>query len=182
MRYGGRGSHPAEHEYAAAWAKKYPDLYKTQIDWCMRVADRKELVTPYGMRFYWPRATLQRGNRVNVQTEVFNYPIQGFATAEIIPIALLYFWHRTKHLRIEIFNTVHDSIISRVHKDDVAEAEQIAKVCLTTDVYAFLRDVYNYKFGVPLGVGIKTGAYWGDGIEKIWDVWDDGHEKYTEKD
>lgn len=75
MRYGGKGSHPAEHAYADAWAKKYPDLYRTQIDWCLHVADTKELVTPYGLRFYWPRAQLQRGTRVNVQTEVFNFPI-----------------------------------------------------------------------------------------------------------
>lgn len=73
--YGGKGSHPAEHAYADAWAKKYPDLYRTQIDWCLHVADTKELVTPYGLRFYWPRAQLQRGTRVNVQTEVFNFPI-----------------------------------------------------------------------------------------------------------
>lgn len=180
--YFGRGSHPAEQAYATAWAKKYPDLYRTQKDWCYRVADTKMLVTPYGMRFYWPRAELQRGDRVNVQTEVANYPIQGLATAEIIPIALVHFWHRTKHLRISIFNTVHDSIISRVHKDDAEDAKLASKVALTTDVYNFLREVYGYEFSIPLGVGCHQGKYWGDGKEQIWEVWPDGREKYTEKE
>ena len=182
MRYGGRGSHPAENAYADAWAKKYPDMFRTQQTWCLQVADRKELITPYGMRFYWPNAKLQRNSRVNVQTEVFNFPIQGFATAEIIPIALVYFWHRTKGLRIETFNTVHDSIASRVHKDDVAATEAAYRQALTLDVYTFLREIYNYEFTVPLGVGVKTGKYWGDGIERVWEVWPDGRERYQEKD
>lgn len=180
--YGGRGNHPAEHAYAAFWEKKYPDIFRTQEEWCMRVAADKKLDTPYGLRFYWPHARMYESGRINVRTEVFNYPIQGFATAEIIPIALVYFWHRVAGLRVEVFNTVHDSIISRVHKDDLAQAENITKQALTHDVYKFLREVYNYEFHVPLGVGMKSGKYWGSGkVEKVWDVWPDGRERYQEK-
>lgn len=181
--YGGRGSHPAENAYADFWAKKYSGIFREQTTWCARVSSDKKLTTPYGMTFYWPNVKVYYDGRVNVTTEVFNYPIQGFATAEIIPIALVYFWHRSRNLRLQLFNTVHDSIISRVHKDDLEQAEALTKQCLTYDVYQFLRDVYSYEFTVPLGVGMKSSRHWGAGdIEKVWDVWPDGRERYQEKD
>jgi DNA polymerase I-like protein with 3'-5' exonuclease and polymerase domains len=180
--YGGRGNHPAEHAYADFWAKKYPDIYREQERWCMQVVADKYLITPYGMKFYWPNAKMFNSGRTNVRTEVFNYPVQGFATAEIIPIALVYYWHRAAGLRVQIFNTVHDSIISRVHKEDQAAVDAVAKQALTYDVYHFLREVYQYEFCAPLGVGSKVGSYWGAGIEKVWDVWPDGRERYQEKD
>lgn len=181
--YGGRGQLPAENKYADAWAIKYPSLSRTQENWCLEVVANKCLVTAYGMRFYWPNARIYTSGRTNVRTEVYNYPVQGFATAEIIPIALVFYWHRIKGLRCQLFNTVHDSIISRVHKDDNEAVAAIAKQALTYDVYAFLREVYGYSFSVPLGVGSKTSKHWGTAkIEQVWDVWPDGRERFQEKD
>lgn len=78
---------------------------------------------------------------------------------------------------------MHDSIISRVHKDDNEAVDQIAKTALTTDVYNFLRDVYKYDFKVPLGVGSKSSRHWGEAKkETVWEVWPDGRERFTEKD
>lgn len=181
--YGGRGSIKAEHDYADAWAAKYVGITQEQEKWCRVVAASKQLTTPYGMKFYWPNVSLYSNGRINVRTEVFNFAVQGFATAEIIPIALTYFWYRTRHLRVEVFNTVHDSIISRVHKDDNDEVELIAKQALTYDVYQYLRDIYNYEFKVPLGVGSKSSRNWGEAeTERIWEVWPDGRERFTEKE
>ena len=140
------------------------------------------LVTPYGMKFYWPHAVMSGNGRVNVRTEVFNFPIQGMATAEIIPIALVYFWHRTKHLRIAIFNTVHDSIISRVFREDVVEAQALAERALTRDVYDFMEIIYGYSLNVPLGVGTKIAKHWGDSAEEqVYELWRDGKERRTVK-
>lgn len=181
--YGGRGQLPAENAYADAWAKKYKNLTREQDNWCMQVAASKMLITPYGMRYYWPNVKMYQSGRVDKRSEIYNYPIQGFATAEIIPIALVHYWHRAKHLRVEICNTVHDSIISRVHKDDNDALDIIAKQAMTYDVYNFLEEVYGYKMTVPLGTGTKTSKHWGTAkIEKVWDVWPDGRERYQEKD
>ena len=95
---------------------------------------------------------------------------QGFATGEIIPLALVYFWHKTRELRVNIFVTIHDSIDSRVHKDDVEETIKIAKVCLTTDVYNHLNVVYGYNMRTPLGLGAKYGKHWNEGEEIKWDL------------
>ena len=179
--YGGMGKTPAEKAYCKFFKEKYEGISSTQFGWDMAAVMSKCLVTPYGMRFYWPDIRMSK-DRSNKSTEVYNYGIQGMATAEIIPIALVHFWHRAKGKRIKIINTIHDSIVCKVHKDDVAEYEQIAKLSLTSDVYKYLNDVYNYSFRVPLGVGVKTARNWGASkTEKLWSVFPDGKEQYKEK-
>ena len=121
---------------------------------------------------------MSRSGYVSFSTEIFNLPISGFATGEIIPIALIHFWHRIKDTRARIFNTVHDSIIVYNHKDEVEYVTEIAKQSMTHDVYNFLQEVYDYTFSVPLGFGCKTGTHWGDAPKEMkWDVWPDGNER-----
>lgn len=180
--YGGGGRTPAGKAYAKFFKEKYSGIAKTQLGWAYEVLEKGYLVTPYGMRFYWPGTKMSKSGYIDNTTSIYNFPVQGFATAEIIPIALIYFWHRSRELPIVIFNTIHDSIISRVHKDYVEEYEQLSKRCLTTDVYDFLREVYRYDFKVPLGVGVKVSKNWGTAdVEKVWSVWPSGEESYKEK-
>lgn len=180
--YGGKGSHPAEVEYCEFFKNKYKGVADTQYNWSLEVLNNKELRTPYGMRFYWPDTVMKKGGYITNSTQIYNYPVQGFATAEIIPIALVHFWHRTAGMRIVAFTTIHDSIGSRVHKDEVEAYKEISKQSLTTDVFTFLRDVYNYEFKVPLGVGIKVSRNWGaSDLEEIWNVFPDGKETHKTK-
>ena len=178
----GRGSTPATQEYAIDFAKKYHGIRDTQQAWVLAVADKKFLETPYGMRYYWPEAKMQRSGWVSFTNIIVNAPIQGLATAEIIPVALVHFWHRIKGLPITIFNTVHDSIVSRVHKDYLDQAKELSKVAMTTDVYNFFNEVYRYQLWseLPLGVGLKHGKAWGvSDKEEIYEVWQNGRERYT---
>ena len=95
---------------------------------------------------------------------------------------MVHFWHRIKGLPITIFNTVHDSIVSRVHKDYLEEAEKLSKIAMTTDVYNFFESVYRYKLWeeLPLGVGLKSGPAWGvSNKEKVYEVWRSGRERLT---
>lgn len=166
--------------YCEFFKKKYAGISSTQQEWAYEVLNTGKLRTPYGMIFRWPGTKMRRGRIDNV-TNIYNYPVQGFATAEIIPIALVHFWHRTKDMPIVILNTIHDSIIARVHKDVVEEYKEIIKQSLTYDVYEFLRTVYKYEFRVPLGVGIKVSRNWGDSKTELkYNVWPDGREESKE--
>lgn len=177
--YGSTGKDPAQKEYVKAFRGKYHKLAKTQTDWTLTVADQKKLETAYGLIFYWPHATIQRSGYVKYTTEIYNLPISGFATGEIIPIALVHFWHRVAGMPVIIFNTVHDSICVRQPRRIVDEVTQIAKQAMTLDVYKFLKEVYRYEFHVPLGFGAKTGKNWGQAEEELkWDVWPDGNERH----
>lgn len=180
--YGGQGNHPAEVEYCKFFKAKYDGIARTQHNWTLLVLNNKKLRTAYGMEFYWPDTKMTRSGYITNTTQIYNYPVQGFATAEIIPIALIHFWHRVRDRRILVFTTIHDSIGSFVHKDEVEAYKELSKQALTDDVFRFLREVYSYDFKVPLGVGVKVGEHWGQSDkEHIWNVWPDGHSTYKEK-
>lgn len=90
---------------------------------------------------------------------------------------MAYFWHRTRNMKVKLFVTVHDSIVSKVHKDEIENVIPIAKQALTMDVYEFLERVYKYKFRTPLGLGIKYHRNWGASKEEFkWDVFPSGKE------
>ena len=95
----------------------------------------------------------------------------------------MYFWHRTRGTSIVIWNTIHDSIACRFKEEDEELFKLCGKICLTTDVYDYLRTIYKYEFTVPLGAGVKVGSHWGEApFEEIWDVFPDGREVYKKKD
>lgn len=180
--FGSMGKLPAEKEYVKFFREKYHAITETQERWCRQVLMQGWMTTAYGMRFYWPGTTMSHSGYIENSTAIKNYSVQGFATGEIVPLALIHFWHRAKGLDIVVWNTIHDSIVSRVRKDLVEVYEELSRQSFTHDVYSFLRSVYKYEFKVPLGIGVKTDKHWGEGrTEKVWDVYPDGNTVYKEK-
>jgi len=111
---------------------------------------------------------MSKSGYVQNNESIHNYPVQSFATADIIPIAITYQWHRMKALSMESFltNTIHDSGITEVHPKEIELYKKIAVQASTTDVVTYLDRVYNIQFNVPLGTGIKVDTYWGEGAEE----------------
>lgn len=95
-------------------------------------------------------------------TQTKNYPIQGFATGDIVPLAagLL-----AQHPLVAnwIHNLVHDSILLS-YRDN---SELLALLCLIEDLTHNLPDIIhtiwpNITMQVPLRAETKTGPNWGD--------------------
>ena len=105
--FGGGSGSKALVAYCDYFKEKYAVLSETQRNWALTVASKGWFRTPYGMKFYFPGTKMQASGYITNSTKIYNYPIQGFATGEIIPIALVCFWHRTRDLRVTIFNSVH---------------------------------------------------------------------------
>jgi DNA polymerase I-like protein with 3'-5' exonuclease and polymerase domains len=180
--YGGASGSDAVVEYCEFFKAKYTYIANEQYSWALRAIDTKQQRTPYGMTFYWPGTKMNRGGYITNTTQIYNYPVQGFATGEIIPIALVHFWHRSAGAAIRIFTTIHDSIGAIVHKDAVEICKQLLKQSLTDDVYRYLREIYDYEFVTPLGVGVKASRNWGTASsESIWNVFPDGTFTFKEK-
>lgn len=164
--YGGQSGTKAEQTYYAEFRKKYSKLSETQERWVAAVVNDKYLETEWGFRFYWPNAKVNaRDGYLNVRTKVMNAPIQSFATADIIPIGLAYFWHRTRDAQMILVNTVHDSIEAEFPPHERELFESVAVQALTRDVYSYLNQVYKIEFSVPLGVGMVVGRHWGEPLE-----------------
>ena len=89
--------------------------------------------------------------------------MQGFATADLLPCALI-FLHRTlKQNKMEtvICNTVHDSIVLDAPQDEEREAIQILDDALLS-VKDEIRQRYNVEFDMPIDIEIKKGRNWLD--------------------
>jgi len=173
--YGGKKGSKKQERWYEEFARRYSGVAEAQQGWVQEVLQSKRLITEWGMRYYWPHARVSQSGYVNVETNICNYPVQAFATAEIIPIAVVYFWHRVKEAGLEdkiiIVNTIHDSIICEVHPDAVEAYKEISIQAFTRDVYNYLEVVYNVIFDfVPLGVGITVGKHWSEGKEESYDI------------
>lgn len=184
--YGKSRGTPEQMRWIEEFRRRYAGFYSYSEANVHRVLTDKVLALPWGMRYYWPHAKLGGGDYINCRTAVYNYPIQGFATAEIIPIAVACFRQRVAEAEesgeiesgdIVILNTVHDSIICDISEAALESWKEIALSAFTLDVYAYLRNVYHYEFDrVPLGVGMNYGTHWADpeNTEEEWDVYPTG--------
>lgn len=176
--YGGSKGSKQQERWYKGFRERYVDLARVQEGWVAQVREKKVLITPWGMRYYWPRATVSKSGYTNVTASVYNYPIQALATAEIIPIALVYLWKATAALRaagkLRIVNTIHDSIVLELAPDTVNDVKQIALDSLGVSVYTYLSDIYKLDFDVELGASIKIGTHWGEGSEESYNLRKDG--------
>lgn len=179
--YGGSKGTPEQERYYKAFRERYPGIAAAQESWVKQALLEKRVVTPWGLTYYFPTAKLSDSGYCNVTATVYNYPIQALATAEIIPIALVYLWHGIHEAGLDddvyIVNTVHDSAVCEIRPEAVDRFTTLAKKCFTLDVYNFLDRVYSIDFNVPLGVGLKIGSHWGQGKEQSFNVYRDGREE-----
>lgn len=184
--YGKQFGSPEQLRWIEEFRRRYAGFYEYAEGNVHKVLADGVLALPWGMRYYWPHARISSSGYINCSTAVYNYPIQGFATAEIIPIAVASFRQRIAEAEdsglikpgdIVLLNTVHDSIISDIAESALEVWKDIARQAFTMDVYAYLQNVYNYDFDlVPLGVGMNYGTHWADkaNAEEEWDVYPTG--------
>lgn len=161
--YGGNSGTKDERRYYDAFRERYHETYETQKEWCNRVLETGQLRIASGLIFYWPNTTKSASGYITNTPSIFNYPVQSFATADIIPISLVYLWHAMRITGLESFivNTVHDSIIAEIAPGEKEAFNELCKRAFTSDVFHYLETVYTIKFTCPLGVETKIGAYWG---------------------
>ena len=78
------------------------------------------ITTPSGREFAFPDVSRRRFGGVTYFTQIKNYPVQSFATADIVPISLIYIDKllTANKLTSCVVNTVHDSVVIDVHPDE----------------------------------------------------------------
>ncbi len=77
---------------------------------------------------------------------------------------------RSLGLKSFLTNTIHDSIIGEVHKDEEDIFRRLVEQALTGDTFVYLWRCYRIRFTVPLGCESKVGTHWGLGKEKKFDL------------
>lgn len=163
--YGGQSGTPEQKKYYEAFREKYRGIYETQRGWTFEVLKSGQLVTPWGLKFYWPDTKMKEGGYITNTPSIFNYPVQSFATADIIPLTLVLIWHSIKGMEGFLVNTIHDSVIGEFPIYEIPEYSRILVKSFTEDIYWLVEKLYGIHMSVPLGVGIKAASHWGEGEE-----------------
>lgn len=162
----GKSGSPDEVAYYQEFKRRYAGITQTQEAWIAEVMRTGKLRIPSGLICYW-NLKMTHSGFIEGSNEVRNLPIQSFATADIIPISLIYlFWRCRWTVDARLVNTVHDSVVAEVAIADVPRYKELVVQAFLKDTPAYLKKVYDHDMFVPLGVGITAGPYWGEGDEE----------------
>jgi len=114
---------------------------------------------PSGREFAFPNAQRLRSGRITNATNVVNYPVQSFATADIVPLACIRALRRWGDLRSRLILTVHDSIVVDVHPDELDQVKNVLKDAML-GVKDDLIKRFNYEPVLPFDIEIEAGTNW----------------------
>ena len=166
--YGGMMGKKKEKEYYEKFLEKYKDIANWHLDLQERAYKTNIVRLPSGREYYFPNV-YKRPNRYNGSytysnaTNIKNYPVQGFATADIVPIACINVWEllRDRNMKSLIINTVHDSVILDMHPEEIQDVVDVVKTGFK-NVKDSVLIRYNCELNVPLDFEIKKGVNWLD--------------------
>jgi len=159
----GFGRTEAEAAYYKQFTTKYNGIGKWHEELAKEALNTGKIRTPSGREFAFPDVQRRRRGGVTFFTQIKNYPVQSFATADIVPISLIYIDKLLGVNKMQscIVNTVHDSIVIDVHPNEV---DKVIKVIHRTNdmLISLVNKKWNLDFNVPLLLEAKIGDNWLD--------------------
>ena len=156
--YGGSSGTDAEVEYCKHFYELHPGIAKWHGRLTEEVIANKRITLPSGRFYSFPNA-VRTARGCTSSTQVKNYPVQGFATADIVPCSVVAVYRVLQGYNSKIINTVHDSIIVDIHPDEV---DIVPKLVYTTmiEVDKELLRRYGYKAKLPFRAEASIGPNW----------------------
>jgi len=149
----------------AAYYEHFNDKYTGVATWHSKLATEaittQKIVTPSGREFSFPDVVRKANGRVSYFTQIKNYPVQSFATADIVPIALLHIDKLLDNMQSCVVNTVHDSIVIDVHPDEERKVLDIIDMT-NKELPNLITLRWGIDFNVPLLLESKIGSNWLD--------------------
>jgi DNA polymerase-1 len=158
--YYGQSGTARQRAYYAAFRERYPKIAEMQEKWIADAVWMGQQVTASGLIYYWPDARRGRTGYVNGSPSICNYPIQAFATADIVLIGLAYMYWRLEGEDAMIVNTVHDSVV--IDHAPQVDIQAIARNAMIKDVLMYVDTVYGRQLWVPLQGEYVTSPHWAD--------------------
>jgi len=157
----GFGRSEAEAQYYEQFTKKYVGVAQWHRQLASDAVSTGRVRVPSGRCFSFPDVVRKSNGTVSHFTQIKNYPVQSFATADIVPLILLEMEHHLGAFKSCIVNSVHDSIVIDVHPDEVQDV-----LSLVTSIDSNLKTIidkrWSIDFNVPLKLDTKIGDNWLD--------------------
>jgi DNA polymerase-1 len=160
--YGGTGA--IEPPHVRKYYEEFFNVYQGVGRWHRRLMDgvlQHGIVRiPSGREYYWPDAKRLRNGKITNATQVVNYPVQGFATGDIVPLACVRALRefRRRGLKSLLILTVHDSIVVDVYPGELDEV--VKALIVAMDVHEEAKERWDFELTLPLDIEIEAGPSW----------------------
>jgi DNA polymerase I-like protein with 3'-5' exonuclease and polymerase domains len=137
------------------WQQKNIDLVHSNGGWMRNPTGRLLTFTP----FIQPNSD----GYLFSPRMIKNYPVQSFATADIVPLAMVMVWKQMKkeNLKSLMIMQVHDSIVFDLLKKEV---DRVADICSSVfnNLSKHLEKYFGMKINVPLAGEFEIGPNYGE--------------------
>jgi len=157
----GYGRSKAEEAYYLHFIEKYKGI----AAWHKNLADEavrfNKITNVSGRQYAFPDVRRNQRGGVTHFTMIKNYPVQGFATGDVVPVVLIELEERLSHLHSCLVNTVHDSTVVDVHPNEREEVLQIIDD-MNEGLNDLIEKAYGVVMNVPLLLESKIGPNWLD--------------------
>jgi DNA polymerase I-like protein with 3'-5' exonuclease and polymerase domains len=168
--YGGVSGTDDQQRYYRAFKDKYAQVAEWQEDLQKDAVGKKHITLPSGRQYAFPDAKWTEWGTATHRTAICNYPVQGFATADLLPMALVLLDRevRKRGLQSVICNTVHDSIVMDVYPGEEQQCiDAMSQSMLAIPQESLVR--YGVEYDMPVGIELKMGKNWLD-LEEVLTV------------
>ena len=165
--YGGTTGTEDQKRYYRAFKEKYEDITMWRDELQRNAVKYKKVRLPSGREYMFPGCKWTEWGTATNRTAICNYPVQGFATADLLPLALvsLHKVMQDSKSRSVICNTVHDSIVMDVHPDEKDICIDLMKHAMLSLPFETMRR-YGITYDMPVGIEVKIGKNWLD-LEEV---------------
>jgi len=107
-----------------------------------------------------------KGDMTFSPTELKNWPIQGFATGDIVPMMVGILLRNLEDAKLVdkgacLVMTVHDSVVLDTPKEIAYSVAKLAKETLE-NAPMYMKQFFGIDFPCKLGVGVEAGSNWQD--------------------
>jgi DNA polymerase I-like protein with 3'-5' exonuclease and polymerase domains len=157
----GFGRTKAEAEYYSHFTEKYQGIKSWHTRLAKEAVNTGKIKTPSGREFSFPDVKRKRNGTVSYFTQIKNYPVQSFATADIVPLILMKIDDLLKTMQSCVVNSVHDSIVIDVHPEEEKQVLYIITL-VNSQMNGLIENHFGITFNVPLLLEAKIGDNWLD--------------------
>jgi DNA polymerase-1 len=157
--YGGAGATDASRAYAEAFFKEHTGIARWHDELCKEALTNKQVVTPSGRIFAFPDVRRDERGKVQGKTQLVNYPVQSFATADLAWAVIIPLWREMKVLGLQskLVLQVHDDVVPDVHPSEVDIMQKLI-IKHFSAVHQYLTERFKYATNVPIGFEVSIGG------------------------
>lgn len=161
--FSGQSGTDAEKKYFKEFNLKYAGIARWQTGLLSEALNTRQIKSPSGRIYAFPQVRRLPSGYVQGQTQIYNYIIQGFATGDITPIAMIEVQKRIKKygLHSRIILAVHDDLSCDCHPEESDMMQSIYREVFD-NMNNYVEEYFGIKTDIPIAAEMSVGVNWLD--------------------